>query len=261
MLRDIESRMLEKFKFLKEKIYKLRSTDYGLFEAIFFPTTIDGWTRYADVINEIRKTGPFHSILEVGAGGAGVSRFLNSPKYTIFLLDIRREAFLDVKDAQSIVADGCKLPFKDKSFDIVVSVATFEHIHKEIRHKFLGELERVCKKSFILHFPTNSKGGLYKSRAYDIKFQDIHRNLFGVDEKITNEHITAIHPTIEEVKKELPNSKIYRRKNCDVWLKYMVMSRRKFGLFTGLCYYLLWRKQDNKPPYYECMVVHNKKSR
>ena len=74
--------------------------------------------------------------------------------------------------------------------------------------------------------------------------------------KNQTQHISAGHPTLKEIKRALPNSKIYGYKNCDVWLRYMLFSRKPFlGLFCGLLYYLLWRKKDSKPPYWGAVIV------
>jgi hypothetical protein len=68
------------------------------------------------------------------------------------------------------------------------------------------------------------------------------------------------HPTVDEMKKIFPQAKIIGRKNCDIWLKYIILSRRAFfGYLTGLIYYFIWKKKDNKPPYYESMVIYTKK--
>jgi hypothetical protein len=70
----------------------------------------------------------------------------------------------------------------------------------------------------------------------------------------------SLHPTISEVREYFPDAKIYGTKNCNVWLKYMMLRATKVGFLTGLIYLFFWKKKDNKPPYYECMVVCEKAS-
>lgn len=47
----------------------------------------------------------------------------------------------------------CGLPFKDGSFDLVISSDTLEHLPKSGRRLFCEELLRVCRKGVILCAP------------------------------------------------------------------------------------------------------------
>jgi len=202
---------------------------------IFVPRAVDGWCRYTDVANEIRK-GKYKYILDVGAGGEGISKFLDLENKFICVLDIKNVfTFMNKDKINPIIGDGCNLPFKAKTFEIVISVASIEHVPKNRRNNYLKELKRVGKK-IILHFPVISNDGLYKGKLYDIKFQNIHKRLFGFYDQNTSEHIKSGHPTLDEIKKIFPNaSYLLGRKNCDIWLKYMIFSRRSFiGFLTGL---------------------------
>jgi ubiquinone/menaquinone biosynthesis C-methylase UbiE len=243
------------------RFYRLDSSDYGLPETFFHSRDIDRWSRYTYVINEIQKTKMQHfSILEVGSGGKGISIFLNSLRMncSIFLLDIRRNVFKNLKVGNPIIADGCNLPFKDKAFDIVVSVDTIEHVPRSGRHNLYNELKRVCKKRIIITCPMQSSDGTFQGKKYDNAFQFLYEKYYGVKEPNTEQHITAGHPTLEEIKSALPNSTIRGYKNCDVWLKYMLFSCKPFiGYFTGLLYYMFWKRNDNKPPYWGAIIVSN----
>lgn len=46
-----------------------------------------------------------------------------------------------------VIADGLALPFKDKSFDYVITSHILEHVDDP--HKFVSELTRVAKKGYI----------------------------------------------------------------------------------------------------------------
>ena len=80
-----------------------------------------------------------------------------------------------------LIGDGKDLPFKDNSFDIGFSNAVVEHVgDKNEQKKFISEIIRVCKRSFIvtpnrcfpieLHtllpfihwFPKNIRNAVYK---------------------------------------------------------------------------------------------------
>jgi len=212
------------------------------------------------VANEIQKMKTKSSVLDIGSGGLGISGFLSPERSDLdfSLLDVRKDAFKGLKGAHCVVGDGCRLPFRDKTFDIVVSVDTAEHIPKSIRHKFYEELKRVCKKIIIITCPLQSNNGIFQGKKYDIIFQYLYEKNYGDKEPNTAQHIAAGHPTLEEIKVALPDSAIYGYKNCDIWLKYMLFSPKPFiGLFCGLLYYLFWKKNDNKPPYWGAIIVSN----
>jgi ubiquinone/menaquinone biosynthesis C-methylase UbiE len=247
---------------ISERFYRPRRTDYGLLEALFNPRSIDRWSRYTYVISDIQKLETMNKILEVGSGGAGVTSFI-SQDYEIFLVDVQKDVFQGLKIAHSrmvhsIVGDGCRLPFRDKAFDAVISVDTVEHIPKLIRNNFYNELKRVCKKKVVLTCPMQSNDGIFQGKNYDMAFQYLYERNYGVKEPNTAQHIAAGHPTLEEIKREFSDPEIHGYKNCEVWLKYMLFSRKSLvGLFCGLLYYLLWKKDDNKPPYWGAIVVSN----
>ena len=245
---------------MSKRFYQPNGACYGLPEAFFRSRDIDRWSRYAHIMNEFRKTnGQEFSVLDVGSGGPGIHIFLSSLKSShVFLLDIQREVLKGLKGVHRVVGDGCRLPFKDKTFDIVVSVDTAEHVARSIRHSFYGELKRVHKEKIIITCPMQSDDCLFDGKTYDILFQHYYKEKRGIEEPNTAQHIASSHPTVSEIKKEFPNSTIRGYKNCDVWLKYMLFSGKPFiGLFTGLLYYLFWRKDDNKPPYWGAIVVSN----
>jgi len=244
-----------------KRFYRSSNANYGLSEALFRSRDIDLWSRYMHVTNEIRKIRARKlSVLDVGAGGQGISVFLSSSRRDcdLFLLDVRKDAFKGLRRVHRIVGDGCKLPFRDKAFDIVVSVDTAEHIPKLSRHNFYKELKRVCKKRIVITCPIQSSDGIFQGKKYDITFQYLYETKYGVKEPNTAQHIAAGHPTIEEIKRELPQSAIYGYKNCDIWLKYMLFSPKPFlGLFTGLLYNSFWKRNDDKPPYWGAIIVSN----
>jgi SAM-dependent methyltransferase len=54
--------------------------------------------------------------------------------------------------AAVIMADGCRLPFEDQTFDVVTSFETIEHL--EERRQFVAELRRVLKTEGTCIFST-----------------------------------------------------------------------------------------------------------
>lgn len=52
-----------------------------------------------------------------------------------------------VADRPTVLADACKMPFKDKAFDFVMAFHVLEHMHEP--EAFLSELQRVGKAGYI----------------------------------------------------------------------------------------------------------------
>jgi len=100
------------------------------------------------------------SILEIGCGaGYGVdylSRFASS----IIAIDTRKDAitFCQTKYRKSnldfLLANGTKLPFKDNSFDIVISFQVIEHIDPNQVLDYLSEIKRVLKEEGVFGVST-----------------------------------------------------------------------------------------------------------
>lgn len=120
----------------------------------FYDKVADSWlnVRQKFKIIEVFKHFKNKKILEVGCGTATqLSEFKNN-----FLvgIDLSKNMIKYAKEytkrknikAYFIIADARKLPFKDKSFDFVFSIATIHHIrNKRERIKSIKEIVRVSK--------------------------------------------------------------------------------------------------------------------
>jgi SAM-dependent methyltransferase len=88
-------------------------------------------------------------VLDIGVGNGALTKFLfrNHPKMEMGI-DIEergiQEAEKTGKYQQVVCANAEKMPFKDASFNTVVSNSTFEHINNDL--KAVSEVSRVLKK-------------------------------------------------------------------------------------------------------------------
>src|SRR5258705_8892955 len=87
-------------------------------------------------------------ILDVGGTPANWSLLRVRPQVTMLNLPRAMEPGED--GMQWIFADGCQLPFRDKSFDVVFSNSVIEHVGDLRRHEqFASEIARVGVRYFV----------------------------------------------------------------------------------------------------------------
>jgi len=87
---------------------------------------------------------------------------------------------------------GIDLPFKDKSFDVVVSCHVLEHIPVKDRDVFLDQLCAKAKKSVILHNPFKVDGVDETERL------QLHIDI--IDAWWAKEHLECSLPSVESIK-------------------------------------------------------------
>ncbi len=236
----------------------IRTDRFGVLEAIAYGWRIDVWQRHAIVANTIGSMGDScRSIIDVGSGGSGIARFIDLTDYRICLVDPIGHSEWTGRRAASIRADGCHLPFRDRSFDVAVSVDALEHLPARSRRLFADELKRVARRAVLLHVPAVSADGQWKGLDYDIRFQRWHRWLSGGEDRNTAEHIAFGLPTLEELRTYFPGARIAGRQKCNVWLAYMILERVPvIGMLTGFFYMLALARRDHRPPYHACFIEY-----
>jgi len=132
-------------------------------------------------------------ILEVGCGVGQVSNFLVEKEYDVTGVDISSLFINEAKKhgkAKFYAGDSTKLPFKDKSFDAVISAETLEHIPNP--RKALYEMSRVLRKGGIMIHRFPNKQNLIKNLFVKITGQtkfiiinpNLNNNVKGDDEDL-----------------------------------------------------------------------------
>lgn len=110
------------------------------------------------------------SVLDVGCGTSSPLRELPKSFYSVGV-DIFTLTILALKTIKSyddlVLADGRHLPFKDKVFDIVLSLEVIEHMTKQEGHLFLSNLSRLAKKKLLVSTPSSFlPQGEYNNNVY-----------------------------------------------------------------------------------------------
>ncbi|MDD5084868.1 MAG: class I SAM-dependent methyltransferase [Candidatus Omnitrophica bacterium] len=104
--------------------------------------TASGYRKLLNAVSEIGNNG---RSLEVGAGKAYLSRLLHLRGWQTTAIDIDKgvvTANSEVVD-QYLIGDMFKLPFKNDSFDLVMSCGLFEHFPLDTLRNILSEMKRV----------------------------------------------------------------------------------------------------------------------
>jgi methyltransferase family protein len=98
------------------------------------------------------------TLLDVG-GGLGIDGefgpfYRQFQSVTVANLRVRHYANLPDMDLRLVVADGCALPFEDRSFDWVFSNAVIEHVgDAAAQAAFASEVRRVARKGYCVTTP------------------------------------------------------------------------------------------------------------
>jgi len=240
----------------------LSIASFGWLQAIFYSLRIDQWQRLASVARQIKALSekPL-AILDVGGQGGISQEFLNPNEYRLCILDINTEALRAVGHSQVevVAGDGCFLPFKDNSFDVVVSVDSLEHVAALKKVKYCRELKRVAKKFVIIHCPADSADGKFQGTTYDTKFLRWYQQRFKEDETNTVEHLNSKLPKVEELLQLFTDATVIGKQNAEIWLKYMTWEFSPYIRFVnGVVYKLHLQTKDDLPPYHACLLVWRK---
>lgn len=231
--------------------------------SIYYP--VDRWQRYTSVTQKIMEcanhTGAA-SLLDVGGGEGIIGNFLPPNSFELQVVDLDEKAILKAKQKQNLqamLADGCHLPFKENSFDIVVSVASIEHVPGELKSAYCSELKRVAKYTVIIYCPANSLDGTFQGTIFDQQYFNWYKEKMRIEEKNTREHLEAGLPRIDELLDLFPGAHLEGTQNGHIWLEIMKCKEIPYwGLLTSLWYNFFLKEKDISPPYYACILVWEK---
>jgi ubiquinone/menaquinone biosynthesis C-methylase UbiE len=160
------------FMTFKDWVFKTSDDEYGaLYERTGLPEELQGDTDVNDAcMRELLKLKD-RKVLEVGCGrGYLAGKLAKKNAVTgcdIVIADSVREKYGEVKFVEANIEH---LPYKDHSFDVVVTTHTLEHV-KDLPAA-VRELKRVAKNDLIIVVP--------KQRPYKYTFS-LHTQFFPYD--------------------------------------------------------------------------------
>ena len=114
------------------------------------PFLLNWFTRYALVVDFIRERGlNTDRILEVGSGSSGLSAFLGRKVVGVDShFDRERRALLT-----PVRGHAGQLPFRNGSFELVVSLDLIEHVPRAGRAEVIADMFRLSSSSLIIGCP------------------------------------------------------------------------------------------------------------
>jgi hypothetical protein len=130
--------------------------------------------------------GPATSVLDVGGRGAELALLL--PEADVVSANIRPPA--------DVVFTGPRLPFPDRSFEVVTSSDVLEHLPVSVRREHVDELRRVARSRLIIGCPLGSA----EHAASEARIASTLRARYGLRLDFLEEHIECGLPTGEEVR-------------------------------------------------------------
>jgi ubiquinone/menaquinone biosynthesis C-methylase UbiE len=157
---------------------KLADKSWSLAQRIgtYLPFTY--WRMVWTSIDNQNKT-----ILDIGCADGDLMGFINNRKrfYTVGV-DVYEPYLRECKRAKThnanILCDVRKLPFKDKSFDVVLFLETIEHLEREEGLKVLQDVERIARREVIISTPV----AFAEQKAYGENPHQEHRSFWNLAE-------------------------------------------------------------------------------
>lgn len=155
----------------------------------------DQYQRYrlvADILEQVRVNEQALDILDVGGRTALLRRFL--PGDEVHLVDMEASP-----EPGLVLGDGARLPFKDASFDAVVTFDTLEHVPPEHRAAFVSECRRVSRNWVIIAGPYDTPGVAKAEEDLRVFLKE----KLEVDHRYLNEHFEHGLPSREQTVSDL----------------------------------------------------------
>ena len=236
--------------------------NYSWLEAIFFPDC-GYWIRYTRVLQGVEAAAgdEVRRLVEVSSGRGGVGWVFRKADLRTCLVDRSPELLRDGRggDAWRVCADASRLPFSDNSFDAAISLDTVEHLPRILRAPFLSELKRIAKKAVVVTCPIQSPAEEYKGRDFDVRLQTEIIGRQGVQPGWLEEHIECGHPTLDELREQLPGVEVTPEESCSTWFRFTSLSLRPlFWVVGGIFYLVSLKKRDLAPPFRRAVFVWKK---
>jgi hypothetical protein len=119
--------------------------------------------RYAPIVRALRSLPAGARVLEVGSGVEGLGAFWPG-RFVGADVDFRGPRAANLL---AVTADGARLPFADRSFDLVVSVDVLTELPREILPAVCAEMARVTRGRVLILAVTGAEAEASDRRMRD----------------------------------------------------------------------------------------------
>lgn len=216
----------------------------------------DTCQRFKAVSAILDESGKKRTLLDVGAG-KGEFRFFLPPSWTYLSADIRASQFAR---HHSFVASGARLPFRDKCFDVVISIDALQYVQE--LPEFVTALKRISKDMVVVTCPVNNS----QVRQAERELNALHVRLFGHGQVWLQRTFESGLPeqggivsclgkgTVIIPNSYLPRWKIIQRVN--IRLQRVGLLAIPLKLFVNAFLNILFRSIDTRVPSYRVIFVY-----
>jgi len=212
--------------------------------------------RYYPILRALKKRGVLksESVLEIGAGPTGLGQFRKLRFIGCDVLFPTTPAWPMVP----VIASAGALPFRDKSFSVVIISDVLEHIPADVRSTIIRESLRVTREFAVFGFPCGQT-----AQESDRKLFEVYTHKGYKPPIWLQEHLLAAFPEpsiFDDVKGWDITSFGNESIRFHSWMMRMEMHRlfnyfiKASILLVPRLLELLLRKMDS-PPYYRHIFV------
>lgn len=145
--------------------------------------------RYAPIVEFAQRERPA-SIPEVGSGVHGIAYYLKDRHIVGSDLKFRERPESNMR---AVASTAEVLPFRNRSFDLVISSDMMEHLPAAIRGDVVKEMLRVSRKHVVIGFPSGRI-----AQRHDFKLRETLQRR-GVSLRSLEEHVQHEYPTSESI--------------------------------------------------------------
>jgi len=161
------------------------------------------------VMRLIPKSGKL-SVIDVGCGKGIWGYLLRALRENVVYLcgvDLTQSYLQFIKERNIyndlVLCDSIYLPFRDKSFDIVLLSEVIEHLEKKQAYAMLKQLEKTAKKLILITVPQGfvkqeAVGGVdaekHRSAWYANEFKKLGYKVVGIGCRLIKYHFAEQHP-------------------------------------------------------------------
>ncbi len=232
------------------------------FKQLFFERWFPHWSpdaalRYLPIVKLIRSDPRLKTVLDVGSGTLGITPYL---KRRVVGVDV---GFVGPQSSllSQVKGTADKLPFAERTFDVVLCVDVLEHLPKTKRSQVICELLRVARKKVFIVVPCSSV-----ARNEDLYFYHYFKRVMGKNDPFLKEHLKYGLPEVEEMVSLIPSQyQVTALGNVSLWLHRLVLlvqfSNYKLMHFISSVVFILFLpifSLINFPPTYRTLFIIDK---